>query len=122
MDKRMVLEVPAAPENMLVVRLTVGGACTRLDFTVDALEDAKIAVAEACLMLMQGRGCAALRVELTPINDGLQARVDALGEGERLQHPGEEYDPDFSKLMLGALTEYLDVQDDTITLHLAGDI
>ncbi|MDD3242969.1 MAG: hypothetical protein PHD32_04500 [Eubacteriales bacterium] len=121
MEQRMILEIPAAAENMLVVRLTVSGACTRLNFTVDALEDAKVAVAEACLMLMQGKGCEVLRVTLRPSKKELLAEVEALGEGEPLPQD-EEYDAEYSRLMLAALTEELTVQETRVTLRVAGEI
>ncbi|WP_017729381.1 anti-sigma B factor RsbW [Halalkalibacterium ligniniphilum] len=42
------LTVPAKPEFVGVVRLTVSGIANRLGYTYDEIEDIKIAVAEAC--------------------------------------------------------------------------
>ncbi|ERN52629.1 anti-sigma B factor RsbW [Alkalihalophilus marmarensis] len=42
------MSVPAKPEFVGVVRLTVSGIANRLGFTYDDIEDIKIAVAEAC--------------------------------------------------------------------------
>ncbi|WP_096201988.1 anti-sigma B factor RsbW [Bacillus sp. FJAT-45350] len=42
------MKVPAKPEYVGVVRLTVSGIANRLGYTYDDIEDIKIAVAEAC--------------------------------------------------------------------------
>lgn len=42
------MSIPAKPEYVGVVRLTVSGVANRLGFTYDEIEDMKIAVAEAC--------------------------------------------------------------------------
>ncbi|TWI54031.1 anti-sigma B factor RsbW [Halalkalibacter nanhaiisediminis] len=54
------MTVPAKPEYVGVVRLTVSGVANRLGFTYDDIEDMKIAVAEACTNVVnhayQGKG------------------------------------------------------------------
>ncbi|RXJ01956.1 anti-sigma B factor RsbW [Anaerobacillus alkaliphilus] len=42
------MKVPAKPEYVGVVRLTISGIANRLGYTYDDIEDIKIAVAEAC--------------------------------------------------------------------------
>lgn len=42
------MKVPARPEYVGVVRLTVSGIANRLGYTYDDIEDIKIAIAEAC--------------------------------------------------------------------------
>ncbi|WP_100374540.1 anti-sigma B factor RsbW [Bacillus sp. FJAT-45037] len=42
------MKVPAKPEFVGIIRLTVSGIANRLGFTYDDIEDIKIAVAEAC--------------------------------------------------------------------------
>ncbi|WP_280771517.1 anti-sigma B factor RsbW [Salipaludibacillus daqingensis] len=42
------MKVPAKPEYVGVVRLTVSGVANRLGYSYDDIEDIKIAVAEAC--------------------------------------------------------------------------
>ncbi|MBB5174207.1 anti-sigma B factor RsbW [Texcoconibacillus texcoconensis] len=42
------MKVPAKPEYVGVVRLTVSGVANRVGYTYDDIEDIKIAVAEAC--------------------------------------------------------------------------
>jgi len=43
------LKIPAKTEYMLVVRLSVTGIGQRMEFSVDEIEDLKIAVGEACI-------------------------------------------------------------------------
>lgn len=42
------LKIPAKPEYIGVVRLTISGIANRLGYSYDDIEDMKIAVAEAC--------------------------------------------------------------------------
>ncbi|QKS73164.1 anti-sigma B factor RsbW [Paenalkalicoccus suaedae] len=42
------MKVPAKPEYVGVVRLTVSGVANRLGYSYDDIEDIKIAIAEAC--------------------------------------------------------------------------
>ena len=42
------MQVPAKPEYIGVIRLTLSGIANRLGFSYDDIEDMKIAVAEAC--------------------------------------------------------------------------
>ena len=42
------MKVPAKPEYVGVVRLTVSGVANRVGYTYDEIEDIKVAIAEAC--------------------------------------------------------------------------
>ena len=46
------LSVPAKPEYILVTRLTASAVATRIGFDMDTIEDIKIAVAEAAILIM----------------------------------------------------------------------
>ena len=56
------LEIPAQERMMMCVRLTTSGVLVRTNLTLDALEDMRLAVEEACNCLMQFAGCATLRL------------------------------------------------------------
>lgn len=65
------LRVPADPAYLAVVRTAAAGLGTRLDLTLDQIEDLRIAVDEACSLLLGGRAHpgrtleAAFEVDLT---------------------------------------------------------
>ncbi|HVA37163.1 MAG TPA: ATP-binding protein [Candidatus Dormibacteraeota bacterium] len=47
------LRIPCRPEFVSVARLAVAGIANRLHFTVEEIEDVKLAVAEACTSAIQ---------------------------------------------------------------------
>jgi serine/threonine-protein kinase RsbW len=49
------LRVPADPAYLAVVRTATAGLATRLNLTLDEIEDLRIAVDEACSLLLAGR-------------------------------------------------------------------
>lgn len=49
------LDVPADPAYLAVVRTATAGLAARLDLTLDEIEDLRIAVDEACALLLGGR-------------------------------------------------------------------
>ena len=48
----VVLRLPASSAYLSVLRTATAGLASRLDFTIDDIEDLKIAIDEACAMLM----------------------------------------------------------------------
>ena len=46
------LSVPAKPEYVMITRLTSAAVATRIGFDVDQIEDIKMAVAEAIIMII----------------------------------------------------------------------
>jgi serine/threonine-protein kinase RsbW len=50
--ERVELRVPADPAYLAVIRTATAGLATRLDLTLDAIEDLRIAVDEASAMLL----------------------------------------------------------------------
>ncbi len=65
------LEVPASPEFLRITRIMVAGVASRLGFTLDEVEDLRIAIDELCFALVgKGRlGTVELRYEM--LADGL---------------------------------------------------
>jgi len=65
------ITVPARAEFLHVVRTVVGSVAARNDLTIDAIEDLRIAVDEACAQLLSARG-SAVTVEIARRDDGIE--------------------------------------------------
>ena len=50
------IKLPAAGAYLSVLRTATAGLAARLDFTLDEIEDLRIAVDEACAMLLRAGG------------------------------------------------------------------
>jgi serine/threonine-protein kinase RsbW len=48
------LRLPAETAYVSVLRMTTAGIAARLDFTLDDIEDLRIAVGEACALVLDG--------------------------------------------------------------------
>lgn len=91
------LEIPARAEWVAVARLALAAVASRLHFSIDDIEDIKLAVAEACTNAIQhGTAdgtieivCEAVRDELalTVRDSGRRLPVEALAE-ERIGETG----------------------------------
>jgi serine/threonine-protein kinase RsbW len=65
------ITVPARAEFLHVVRTVVGSVAARNDLTIDAIEDLRIAVDEACAQLLAVRG-SSITVEIAPSGEGVE--------------------------------------------------
>jgi serine/threonine-protein kinase RsbW len=63
--------VPARPEFLHVVRSVVGSVAARRDLTIDAIEDLRIAVDEACAQLLVAKGTT-VTVRVMATTDGVR--------------------------------------------------
>jgi serine/threonine-protein kinase RsbW len=50
-NEHVELTIPARPEFLSLVRLSVGAAASRLDMTIDEIDDLQLAVEELCIAL-----------------------------------------------------------------------
>lgn len=72
------LEFPAKPDYILAVRLAVSAVAERTGFSVDDIEDIKVASAEACILLLSS---APERIDIgITVDDGLRIDVRAVGD------------------------------------------
>ncbi|RZS90112.1 serine/threonine-protein kinase RsbW [Motilibacter rhizosphaerae] len=70
--------LPASSAYLSVLRTTTAGLAARLDFTLDDIEDLRIAVDEACAMLLpQVAPGAELRCDFVLEDDGILITVSA---------------------------------------------
>jgi serine/threonine-protein kinase RsbW len=78
------LRIPSKAEWVAVARLAVAAVANRLNFSIEDIEDVKLAVAEACTNCIQhaeGSGQIQITCEAGP--DGLTVRVSDFGQGAR---------------------------------------
>lgn len=78
-DPTVTLRIPATSPYVVLIRAAVSAMCARLDFTIDRIEDVKLAVDEAAaLILGDAEAGAALDVRFTPdAPDGLRVEMSA---------------------------------------------
>lgn len=78
-DPTVTLRVPASSAYVVLIRAAVSAMCARLDFTIDRIEDVKLAVDEAAaLLLSDAPEGADLHVDFTPdAPDGLRVAMTA---------------------------------------------
>ena len=86
----VLITVPARPEFLHVVRTVVGSVAARNDLTIDAIEDLRIAVDEACAQLLIARGTE-LTVRLEPTSVGVQATCSTNADVPRWPPDGVEH-------------------------------
>lgn len=77
--KRVELHIPAEPEWVGVARLAAAGIASRLDFSIEDLEDLKLAVAEACNLCIQNGGDADLGMSCELSVDRITIAVERRG-------------------------------------------
>lgn len=88
------LTVPASTEYLGVVRTATAGLAARLSFSLDEIEDLRIAVDEACVMLLSLRapdppGSRTLTCRYRVLEDGLCVRVSS-PVGPNVTMPGDQ--------------------------------
>lgn len=75
--KKVELCVPAERNMLLIVRMTTSGVVSRAGFTLDEMDDMKMAVDEACnLMMLQKLGCQALKFTYEYDEEAVTALVE----------------------------------------------
>ena len=97
------LELPASPEFLRVARMMAAGVASRLGFTLEEVDDLRIAIDELCFCLVgrSGRpGTVSIRYVMRP--DGLAVE----GVGHFTDHANEE--PRLSPLSLQILKAVTD--------------
>ncbi len=102
-DGEVRLEVPASPEFLRVARMMAAGVASRLGFTLDEVDDLRIAIDELCFCLVgrTGRpGTVSLRYLMRP--DGLVVK----GTGHFADRANEE--PRLSPMSLQILRAVTD--------------
>lgn len=100
---QITLTLPAAPEFVRVARLTSAGLATRAGMGYDEVEDLRIAVGEACSLLIGAgtrQGSLGLTFDLGP--DAIRVSIEAILDGDPT---GDDDDTDLSDQILDAVVD-----------------
>ena len=111
------LRIPADSAFLAVLRTATAGLAARLDFTLDDIEDLRIAVDEACAMVLpQAKEGSDLSCAFTLGSGSLVVAVSA-----ECDHPRQPSRDGFAWTVLAALTSAVsaDVLDDRLTITLS---
>ena len=107
-SEQVTIKIPASPAYIGVVRLVSAGLATRLRFTIDEIEDLKIAVDELCAYLTGSQGRDGdLQIAFTITGD----RIEIRGEGQL--SPGQKVRTeltDFSRMILDTVVDSATLQ------------
>lgn len=80
------LRIPCKAEWVAVARLAVAAVANRLNFSIEDIEDVKLAVAEACTNCIQhSEGSDQIQITCETGPEGLTVRVRDFGRGPRPQ-------------------------------------
>jgi serine/threonine-protein kinase RsbW len=112
MEDRFYLELPLKKEYFTTIRLATGGICSQAGFDIDDIEDFKLCVSEACLLLMRNDYCKAF-VEFK-INGGLTAVISG-GDCKKINNMNDEIAENFSFSLLNELVSEVEfIKQDNI--------
>ena len=99
----ILVEVPASPEHVPVLRAVVASVAARLDLPLDHIEDLKIAVDEACAHLLKSTGGSLLRLELRGWPTGIE--IAASTDDSAAAWPPDGFEGSMTWHVLTALTD-----------------
>jgi serine/threonine-protein kinase RsbW len=101
--EKVIIKIPASPAYIGVVRLVAAGLATRLRFTIDEIEDLKIAVDELSAYLTGSQGREGdLELTFTISEESIEIR------GEGLLTPGQKVRTElteFSRMILDTVVD-----------------
>lgn len=116
------LTVPPTTAYVGLIRSLAAGLAARLDLDLDHVEDLRLAVSEACsLVLADSTGAGELRAELTVEADGLVAEVSAPTRSSSAPSTSS-----FAWTVLSALADHVSTEVAngimTVRLRVTGDV
>ncbi|MGI5850923.1 MAG: histidine kinase [Clostridiales bacterium] len=113
------LSVPAKPEYVMITRLTSAAVATRIGFDVDQIEDIKMAVAEAIIMIINQLISPDKLLVIFSLEPKLIS-VKILGEGNWDSNDISTHDlgqAQLSKYILGSMMDKVEYQIDNGTIQ-----
>ena len=110
------LRVPPLADHLTLLRTVVGGIAARRDYTLEQVDDLRMAVEEAAVQLLRHGNGSPLVLHATVADDELHVELSTTTATDETV-----FDPSsFSWMILQALTDRLStaVEGETATLHL----
>ena len=75
------MEIPANPDYVSILRLTTSGIANKLGFSMDDIEDMKVAVSEACSNAVKHSEDNKVIINFNLLNNGIQIEIIDNGKG-----------------------------------------
>ncbi|WP_256761206.1 anti-sigma B factor RsbW [Cohnella sp. WQ 127256] len=126
-DRNVKLTVPALPEYVDLVRLTLYGVATKMKFTFEDIEDMKVAVSEACnnaVLHAYGGDQGEIEVQFNSSVDELSITVRDYGRAFRIAESNETpslHGKSIDEIQSGGLGLYLmQALMDNVVVHQDG--
>lgn len=106
MNETVILEIPAKAEYVLAARLTASAVAQRFSMPLDDLEDIKMAVGEALvLMIAQQQGAGSVRIEYMRQDDAFT--VTLIRDEECAPQATQKEQAELSEAIIDALMDEL---------------
>lgn len=75
------MEISANPDFVSIIRLTTSGIANKIGFSIDDIEDIKVAVSEACTNAIKYSGDKKVCITYTILENGLDIEIKDSGKG-----------------------------------------
>jgi anti-sigma regulatory factor (Ser/Thr protein kinase) len=104
MNETVILQIPAKPEYVLAARLTASAVAQRFSMPIDDLEDIKMAVGEALVLLMEQQdGVGIIRIEYVREDDAFSVLL--LRDEDCTPHQTDQAQAELSEAIIDALMD-----------------
>ena len=75
------MEISANPDFVSIIRLTTSGIANKIGFSIDDIEDMKVAVSEACTNAIKHSDDKSVSITYTILENGLDIEIKDNGKG-----------------------------------------
>jgi len=75
------MEIPANPDYVSILRLTISGIANKLGFSMDDIEDMKVAVSEACTNAVKHSEGKKVNIRFNLLKNGIEIEIQDNGKG-----------------------------------------
>lgn len=108
MGDRVVVRVPASTAHLALVRATAAALAWLADLPYDRITDLQIAIDEVCSRILATSETAPTQLEVTFLCEPNTVRLEA--RGDRRLREGASFLTDWSRMILEAVAEGIEVQ------------